>query len=75
MYSVPKPRVLCIDDDPGVCEFLRAILDEAGDLLVETGTDPLAALAHARRFKPDVIVLDIHMPAQDGFALAAELRQ
>lgn len=75
MFHVPKPRALCIDDDPSVCDFVRAIIEESGEFLVETCTDPFSALDHARRFKPDIIVLDIHMPGQDGFEVAAQFRQ
>lgn len=75
MYRQPKVRVLCVDDEPAICDFLRMILGESGDFLVETDTDSFAALAHAQRFKPDLIVLDINMPGQNGFELAAALRQ
>lgn len=75
VYRNFKPRVLCIDDESAVCDFLRAILDESGDFLVETGTDAFAALDLARRFKPDVVMLDINMPGQDGFSVARQFRE
>ena len=75
VYRNFKPRVLCIDDESAGCDFLRAILDESGDFLVETGTDAFAALDLARRFKPDVVMLDINMPGQDGFSVARQFRE
>lgn len=75
MYHRLKPRVLCIDDEPAVCDFLRAILEQSGDFLVETGISAFAALAQAQRFKPDVIMLDLNMEEMNGITLARRIRE
>ena len=69
-----KPRILCIDDEPSVGELLRSLLEETGDFLVEVETKAITAIARARMFKPDLVLMDINMPGQDGFALAREIR-
>jgi diguanylate cyclase (GGDEF)-like protein len=62
------------DDDA----TFRAI---AGDLLLEDGcavveaTDGVQALAIFERERPDLVILDVHMPEGDGLAVCAQLRQ
>jgi CheY-like chemotaxis protein len=70
-----KPRILCIDDEPSIGEMVRMLFEETGDFLVETVTDPYAALPQAKRFQPDVFLLDISMPGQDGYAVARQIRE
>jgi CheY-like chemotaxis protein len=70
-----KPRILCIDDEPSVGAMIRAVFESTGDFTVETETNSFQALAHARRFHPDLILLDIRMPGQDGYAIAKQLRE
>jgi two-component system OmpR family response regulator len=67
-------QVLVVEDDTETREALAAVLDRAGYAVV-TACDGLDALTHltcARR--PDVIILDLHMPELDGWALVRELR-
>jgi DNA-binding NarL/FixJ family response regulator len=67
-------RVAIADDHPALRESLRAALRAAGDFQIAgeaaTGRD---ALRLARDQKPDVIVLDLHMPDMDGIAAAAKI--
>src|SRR5262245_53236882 len=66
------PRVLVVDDEPGVRESLRLILKDRTDVaLVSSGEDALEAVA-ARPF--DVVLLDILMPGMDGLELLERLR-
>lgn len=63
-----KPRLLVIDDDPEVCEFLE---DAAGPLDVEVRSvsDPHEVDDVYRTFQPAVIVLDLVMPERDGIQI------
>ncbi|MGA7172260.1 MAG: response regulator transcription factor [Candidatus Dormiibacterota bacterium] len=66
------PRILVVDDEPAITEFIRIGLSREG-FDVETAPDGRAALAAVDRFSPDVVVLDVMMPRMDGIALTREL--
>jgi DNA-binding NarL/FixJ family response regulator len=69
-----KPRVLLVDDHPGILAQVSALL--AGDFdVVGTATDGHQALAVAGQLDPDAIVLDINMPGCDGFQTMRALKQ
>jgi two-component system, OmpR family, response regulator MprA len=66
-------RVLVVDDDPPLRRMLARTLAAEG-YEVTVAADGGAALAEAERTPPDVIVLDVAMPAVDGLAVARRLR-
>jgi two-component system response regulator MprA len=73
MAEVDHERVLVVDDDPPLQRMLsRSLTAEGFDVTV--AGDGGAALAAAERFAPDVIVLDVAMPALDGLAVCRRLR-
>ena len=67
-------KVLCIDDDRDILELLSFTLSGAG-FQVTTLSDPTDAVACAVRVKPDLILLDIMMPALSGYDVCAALRR
>lgn len=69
-----KPCVLIVEDDPGIRQFLEALLGEVYVLqLTSNGQDALAALNGG--FTPDLIVTDLMMPIMDGYQLIQELKK
>ena len=60
-----QPKILCIEDDPDMIEYIKLILGKAGyDVIgAEGGTQGLEAM---RRERPDLILLDLMMPEMDG---------
>ena len=66
-------RALVVDDEPSLGELIQMALRYEG-WQVETATDGAAALAKARAFQPDVVVLDIMMPGLDGLEVLKRLR-
>ena len=65
------PRVLVVDDEPGVQESLRMLLKHECEVLTAANVDDaLRLLAEA---PPDLILLDLVMPGRSGFDLFAEL--
>jgi DNA-binding response OmpR family regulator len=69
--SVPKKRVLLVDDDPDIVESFSMLLQSKYDVqAAENGADALALLTE-RAF--DVILLDLMMPVMDGATLKRTL--
>ena len=68
-----RDRVLVVDDDPPLRRMLARTLAAEG-YEVTVAADGGAALAEAERAAPDVIVLDVAMPALDGLAVCRRLR-
>jgi DNA-binding response OmpR family regulator len=66
--------VLVVDDEPKILEVVRDYLADAGFSVV-TASDGPAALAQARAVGPDLVVLDLGLPALDGLDVARELRR
>ena len=68
-----KARILIVDDDKDILEFLSYNLEQAG-FDVETEYQPTLAINKAVTFNPDIILLDIMMPEIDGMELCEEIR-
>ncbi|MBI5622138.1 MAG: response regulator [Elusimicrobia bacterium] len=66
-------RVLVIDDDRAVADLLFTVLGEAG-FEVELAPDGYSGVAAATRSLPDVILLDMQMPAGGGETVLARLQ-
>jgi len=80
VLEMPKPdmplkgrRILVVDDEADIRVFLRTVLEDAGAEVYEAA-DGNAAIAEARRHKPDLITLDLSMEHKDGIETFAELR-
>ena len=63
-------RILVVDDDPLARRSLRAML-ERGYYQVETAEGGVEAIALLSSYKPELVLLDIHMPGIDGLNSAA----
>jgi len=66
-----KKRILVVDDLASDTRLLKQQLEQSRKFEVREENDPMAAVATAEEFAPDVIVLDIMMPTMDGRHLAA----
>jgi DNA-binding response OmpR family regulator len=62
------------DDDRGTLDAVRVRLQAAG-FDVSVASDGYQAIAMARSLHPDLVVLDIGMPAGDGFSVHERMRQ
>jgi two-component system response regulator EvgA len=65
--------VLIVDDHPSFRANARALLEAEGLEVVGEAEDGAAALAEAGRLKPQVVLLDVHLPDMDGFEVASRL--
>ncbi|MBY5952378.1 response regulator transcription factor [Algoriphagus sp. NF] len=74
MGDKKKIKVLVVDDEPDIVEILKYNLQKEG-YDVETAEDGIKAVKKASKFHPDVILLDIMMPNQDGVETCLQIRQ
>jgi DNA-binding response OmpR family regulator len=68
-----QKTILIVDDDPSVRLGLHARL-KANHYDVVFAADGMASIAEARRHVPDLIILDLGIPAGDGFSVMERLR-
>ncbi len=68
-----QKKILVVDDDQTVVEFVRAALEPEKYEVVGVG-DGLAGLSRAREEPPDLIILDVYMPRQPGFYTLRDLK-
>lgn len=68
-----KQRILIVDDDARIAALLQTFLEKLGHYEVRTENRSFAAVATARAFEPDLVLLDVDMPGKDGGDVAAEL--
>jgi DNA-binding NarL/FixJ family response regulator len=68
-------KILITDDHPIVREGLKLIMARAGDMtVVAEAKDGAEALEKARRFRPDVVLLDISLPGRSGLEILKQLK-
>jgi DNA-binding response OmpR family regulator len=67
-------RILIIEDEPTLQETLEYTLTHQGYEVTVTG-DGAQALEVSRKFKPDLVLLDVMLPGMDGFEICRLLRQ
>lgn len=67
-------KILLIDDDLDFLNATETVLRSKSNYEVITATDGNTGLAKAKEEKPDLILLDIIMPVEDGFAAAKKLK-
>lgn len=71
----PKPlRVLVVDDDSDTVDTTSILLRLVGHQ-VETALNGRDAVARARNFEPQLVMLDVGMPAMDGYQTARDLQR
>ncbi len=69
-----KARVLIVDDEPSNIRLLERVLEMFGAAEVKSTTDSRQVLSLYFDFHPDLVLLDLHMPHLDGFAVIEQLK-
>src|ERR1700722_18506320 len=70
---MPNPKILVVDDDPDLVRAMRLRL-RANNYEVTTATDGYSAIACAQKERPSLIILDLGLPAGDGFVTLERLQ-
>jgi two-component system alkaline phosphatase synthesis response regulator PhoP len=69
-----KAKILLVDDDPDFIESTKIVLESKPyDIITASNGDE--GIKKARDEKPDLIILDVIMPVQDGFSAADTLKK
>jgi len=71
--TTPKPTILIVEDDPEIRRLVRDFLVHEG-YDVETAEDAKTMDAVLQRLRPDLIILDLMLPGEDGLAICRRLR-
>jgi DNA-binding response OmpR family regulator len=73
MESTRQPRILVVDDDAGIRDLLGDYLAKQG-MEVETARDGREMDERLPVFQPDLLVMDLMMPGEDGLALTRRIK-
>jgi len=68
-------RILVVDDNPTNVSLITQMLARGGYEVVRATTSSAEAMGLLASFEPDLLLVDLHMPDPDGFAVIAELNE
>ena len=69
-----KGKILVVEDEPSIRNIVGTYLESEG-YAVQAVVDGKTALTEARRWEPDLVVLDLNLPGIDGLEVATQLQQ
>lgn len=67
-------KILLVDDDPDFVAATKMVLESRAGYKVITASDGVFGLPIAKSEKPDLIILDVIMPFEDGFTAARQFK-
>ena len=73
MKSSPL-KILVVDDDLDIIEILKYNLNKSG-YLVKSAKNGIEAIKRAKKFMPDIILMDVMMPEMSGIEACSEIKQ
>jgi len=68
-----RKRILVVDDEESINRLLKLNLEKTGAYVVQTEAHGAQALDTARKFKPDLVLLDVMIPDLDGGDIASQM--
>ncbi len=74
MHQLKGIKILLVDDEPNILQFLELGLRNEG-FEVETAQDGITALELVKPFSPHLVILDVMMPGMDGFEVCRMLKK
>ena len=72
--AAPSPRLLLVDDEPGLRTAVQAYLEDEG-FEVTTAGDGDDGWQKAQEMLPDLVISDVMMPRCDGYGLLKRMRE
>ena len=73
MFFGKRPKILVVDDEPDIRQLIKLRL-ELRKYEVLTAADGQEAIATAQAAKPDLILMDVIMPGQNGYSVCRQLK-
>ncbi len=73
MENFAKTRVLIVDNDKEYVDLLGRLLEKIGITRIQSVMDSRNVLRAVEKGKPDLVLMDIRMPYQDGLSLMGDL--
>lgn len=74
MQPLKGIKILLVDDEPNILQFLELGLQNEG-FEVQCASNGLAAITLMKEFQPQVVILDVMMPGMDGFEVCRMLKK
>jgi two-component system response regulator (stage 0 sporulation protein F) len=74
MTKNTMPKLLIVDDEVEICDFLKMFFEER-DFEVEVAYEGTSAIEKVGVFNPDVMLLDIKLPGIDGLEVLAKVKE
>lgn len=74
MRKERQPKILVIDDEPEITDIVETYFENLG-YTVETANAGQEGVETARKFKPNLVLLDIMMPGTTGYEICTELKR
>jgi len=68
-----KPRVMVVEDDSAVLEVVQIMLGDKYEVIVATNGEE--AVRNYKKFKPEVVLMDVLMPIMDGIEATKEIKK
>jgi len=73
--EVATKKILIVDDEPEITDFIKDLLKDNFPHQLEFATDGFAAGRLVHSFSPDLVILDLLLPGVDGFQVCKSIRQ
>lgn len=73
--EIATKKILVVDDEPEIAEFIKDLLADQFPHQLEIAPDGFAAGRLVHSFGPDLVILDLLLPGVDGFQVCKSIRQ